>query len=413
MKRATAINQSQCRQAGGGGGALGVGFCCRGRRWRRSLGHGCCASGAGLWGTYTSTRNQRARPGRPFSCGGTPPSRCVCRRTGQCAQPRSAGSAGTARHRAARSGVGGGPPRRRPDRPPGGPGRHGGVSQLDPGEDLGGPPRRRARVHLRGQEVATRRPCVTTTRRRRCCSRSASRPWSTAIRGWRSSAPGRPPATGSRSPVNWVGPWPSPEWSWCRGSPWASTGRPMKGALSAHRPGAERGSPPARRSPWRWPGAWPSPISAPRRLCGAGWPGHGAVVFEALLGVADLSWRFPQRNRIIAALAQVVIVVECHVQRRLAAHPRARRRRPSGDHGGCRTGGRSAALPPPDQQPVGRRLHGHPRLRRACWWLSAWPPLGPGLAPVTPAAEFFPPMPIPMSGRCWRRSAGSAAHSRR
>jgi DNA processing protein len=40
----------------------------------------------------------------------------------------------------------------------------------------------------------------------------------------------------------------------------------------------------------------------------------GAVVSEAALGCADLAWRFPMRNRIIAALADVVIVVECHAQ---------------------------------------------------------------------------------------------------
>ncbi len=38
----------------------------------------------------------------------------------------------------------------------------------------------------------------------------------------------------------------------------------------------------------------------------------GAVVSEAPIGTADLAWRFPARNRIIAALAAVVVVVECH-----------------------------------------------------------------------------------------------------
>ncbi|HTX62282.1 MAG TPA: DNA-processing protein DprA, partial [Acidimicrobiales bacterium] len=38
----------------------------------------------------------------------------------------------------------------------------------------------------------------------------------------------------------------------------------------------------------------------------------GAVLSEAPIGVADLAWRFPARNRIIAALADVVVVVECH-----------------------------------------------------------------------------------------------------
>ncbi len=38
----------------------------------------------------------------------------------------------------------------------------------------------------------------------------------------------------------------------------------------------------------------------------------GAVLSEAPIGTADLAWRFPARNRIIAALSDVVIVVECH-----------------------------------------------------------------------------------------------------
>ncbi|MGH8989233.1 MAG: DNA-processing protein DprA [Acidimicrobiales bacterium] len=38
----------------------------------------------------------------------------------------------------------------------------------------------------------------------------------------------------------------------------------------------------------------------------------GAVVSEAPIGTADLAWRFPARNRIIAALSDVVVVVECH-----------------------------------------------------------------------------------------------------
>ncbi|MGH8981277.1 MAG: DNA-processing protein DprA [Acidimicrobiales bacterium] len=40
----------------------------------------------------------------------------------------------------------------------------------------------------------------------------------------------------------------------------------------------------------------------------------GAVLSEAPLGAADLGWRFPMRNRIIAALADVVVVVECHLR---------------------------------------------------------------------------------------------------
>lgn len=38
----------------------------------------------------------------------------------------------------------------------------------------------------------------------------------------------------------------------------------------------------------------------------------GAVLSEVPLGVEVPRWRFPQRNRLMAALAEVVVVVECH-----------------------------------------------------------------------------------------------------
>jgi len=40
----------------------------------------------------------------------------------------------------------------------------------------------------------------------------------------------------------------------------------------------------------------------------------GAVVSECPIGAADLAWRFPLRNRIIAALSDVVVVVESHAR---------------------------------------------------------------------------------------------------
>jgi DNA processing protein len=39
---------------------------------------------------------------------------------------------------------------------------------------------------------------------------------------------------------------------------------------------------------------------------------RGALLSEAPLGTVPARWRFPVRNRIIAALAQVVVIVECH-----------------------------------------------------------------------------------------------------
>lgn len=39
---------------------------------------------------------------------------------------------------------------------------------------------------------------------------------------------------------------------------------------------------------------------------------HGVLLSEVALGVAPQAWRFPARNRIIAALADVIVVVESH-----------------------------------------------------------------------------------------------------
>src|SRR5690606_34951366 len=39
---------------------------------------------------------------------------------------------------------------------------------------------------------------------------------------------------------------------------------------------------------------------------------HGLLLSEAPLGCRPAAWRFPARNRVIAALAQVVVVVESH-----------------------------------------------------------------------------------------------------
>jgi DNA processing protein len=40
----------------------------------------------------------------------------------------------------------------------------------------------------------------------------------------------------------------------------------------------------------------------------------GAIVSETPPGLPAQSWRFPSRNRVIAGLARVVIVVECHAR---------------------------------------------------------------------------------------------------
>lgn len=40
----------------------------------------------------------------------------------------------------------------------------------------------------------------------------------------------------------------------------------------------------------------------------------GAIISETPPGVAAQAWRFPSRNRVIAALSQMVVVVECHAR---------------------------------------------------------------------------------------------------
>jgi DNA processing protein len=39
---------------------------------------------------------------------------------------------------------------------------------------------------------------------------------------------------------------------------------------------------------------------------------RGLLLGESPLGSKPEAWRFPRRNRIIAAISQVVVVVECH-----------------------------------------------------------------------------------------------------
>jgi DNA processing protein len=45
---------------------------------------------------------------------------------------------------------------------------------------------------------------------------------------------------------------------------------------------------------------------------GGGGRGRGLLVGECPLGTAPAAWRFPARNRVIAALADLVVVVESH-----------------------------------------------------------------------------------------------------
>ncbi len=62
-----------------------------------------------------------------------------------------------------------------------------------------------------------------------------------------------------------------------------------------------------------WEAASMSYIPSATELCGAAWLTRAVILSEAPLGALPEKWRFPARNRIIAGLSDVVVVVESHV----------------------------------------------------------------------------------------------------
>ncbi len=74
------------------------------------------------------------------------------------------------------------------------------------------------------------------------------------------------------------------------------------GALSAGVP---------RRLVW-WPRGSTSSTPVVTPGCGSRWRRGATLLSQFPVGTQPVAWRFPVRNRIMAALAQVVVVVECH-----------------------------------------------------------------------------------------------------
>ena len=171
--------------------------------------------------------------------------------------------------------------------------------------------RRRSRLRLRRAGVGvlsfdrppTRRCWPTTMSRRGSCSTGAIRPSSTAG-GWASSAPAAAPDTAGSWPTSSVATWPPAGCGWCRGWPRESTAPPT-------------------------PVPWPPRAAPPIAVVGSGvdvvyprrnaqlWAdvaAAGLLLNEAPLGAAPEPWRFPVRNRVIAALSEVVVVVESHAR---------------------------------------------------------------------------------------------------
>ena len=122
-----------------------------------------------------------------------------------------------------------------------------------------------------------------------------------------------------------------------------------------------------------WPVARRRRIPARMRGLHARLIAAGAVVSEMPPGFTAHRWCFPARNRIIAALSTITVVVEAATRSRVADHRRPGDRPRPGDRGRARTG--DVALLGGHERAAARRGGGHPgragrarprvRLRRA------------------------------------------------
>ena len=122
--------------------------------------------------------------------------------------------------------------------------------------------------------------------------------------GWPSSAPGDARGTAATWPASWAATWPPRESEWCRAWP--------SGSTVPATPGPWRQGPP-RAPPVAVVGSGPD-VVYPRRHAEL-WAAvgrRGVLLSESPLGTPPEPWRFPVRNRVIAALAEVVVVVESH-----------------------------------------------------------------------------------------------------
>ena len=142
--------------------------------------------------------------------------------------------------------------------------------------------------------------CASIRSRRRCCSSAAtSTCW--APGGPASSAPATPPRADATPPSGSAGRSPRPASPSCRAWPRASTAPPT--AVSLAVPAAGR-----RPSSGNGPGSARTPACTPS--CGARSANEGCCCRSGRPGTPPEPFRFPMRNRILAALSEVLVVVE-------------------------------------------------------------------------------------------------------
>ena len=155
-----------------------------------------------------------------------------------------------------------------------------------------------------GTTTATRRGWRRRPMRRPCCtSRGIPRGWpccaTSTPRRWRSSAPGAPGRRGSRSPAAWGAG--SPRRASRSSAGWRSASTPPRTPVRLRSAGRRSASSPA---------APTCPTRASKRGLYRAIVGTQAVVSEMPPGFQPFRWCFPARNRTIAGLASLTIVVE-------------------------------------------------------------------------------------------------------
>ena len=163
-------------------------------------------------------------------------------------------------------------------------------------------PRGRHRDAGRGRAGLSRPARAPTPILRPSCSPRAT---STALerrRVSRSSARAGAPGAAPGSPASSAASSPRRASRWCPASPSGSTGQPTVASLDAGGRPIGRGRQRASTSCTRLATA----------TCGSASASAGLLLSEAPLGARPTAWRFPARNRIIAGLADLVVVVESH-----------------------------------------------------------------------------------------------------
>ena len=135
---------------------------------------------------------------------------------------------------------------------------------------------------------------------------------------WPSSVPAGAPRREPTSPTGWVTTSRPPACAWSRGWRSASTGRPTPGRWrrEARPSGAVAAMPAVRVGGTVGVAASGVDVVYPRQHAGL-WREMvrmGAILSETPPGHPAQAWRFPSRNRLIAGLAEMVVVVECHAK---------------------------------------------------------------------------------------------------